>query len=102
MLAINSASATLPATRTTNSSPSPVLKTCSGGTRLSAQQTTIANGLWPRASVRRTPSPSGCGSDWPLAKRWLPAFSACRASSGVRCASRAPPRARAEQIGGYE
>jgi hypothetical protein len=45
MLAIVSLSATAPATRTTNSSPSPVLNTCSGA-RLSAQQTTIANGLW--------------------------------------------------------
>ena len=45
MLASDSGSQTLPATRITNSSPSPALKTCSGGTRLSAQVTTMANGL---------------------------------------------------------
>ena len=38
---------TFPATRMTNSSPSPVMKMCSGTTRESAHVITQAKGRWP-------------------------------------------------------
>jgi len=46
--------ATLPVTRITKISPSPLSKTISGGTRESEQDRTMAKGFWPLESACRT------------------------------------------------
>src|SRR5262249_55770049 len=76
-------STTLPATRSTNSSPSPRLNTSSGATRESAQVRTTARGLCPLASSRRRAGPVSCLTTLSPTKRALPSLRRWRAASGV-------------------
>jgi hypothetical protein len=73
----------LPASRETNSSPTPwPPKMSSGGTRLSAQLMIVAQGAWPPAtSLRLCARSTEQSSGW-LTKRSLPDLSAASASAG--------------------
>ena len=83
----NETLSTLPATRTTKSSPSPASNTASGGTRESLQPSTVAKGRcpWARSATvsHRSPVPRAS----PRTKRLLPASSRARASSAVGAAA---------------
>ena len=85
-------SITSPAVRTTNNSPRPALKMYSGGTRESAHDSTIANGLWPFVSDWRVTGLSDTGVEAFLTKRSLPTFSrpsdACPAEGSSAVATR--------------
>jgi hypothetical protein len=83
MLPRTDLSATAPATRTTNRSPSPWAKTSSGATRESAHARMVANGCWPAATSMRRERPARWGSNCPARYAELPRSSRFRASRAL-------------------